>query len=103
LVLAYVACCTSGAAVLRLLYYKRYIDDIFAIWLPPDKDKISTWNDFKKELNNWGHLKWVIEDPSLNYIPRSQLTSQRVLSYNLYIPKRTESLPIHTTGFLSPI
>jgi hypothetical protein len=47
----------------ELLYCKRYIDDIFAIWLPPDKDKISTWNAFKQELNNWGHLEWVIEDP----------------------------------------
>jgi hypothetical protein len=26
----------------QLVYYKRYIDDIFGIWLPPPKDKIKT-------------------------------------------------------------
>jgi hypothetical protein len=31
----------------QLLYYKRYIDDIFSVWLPPDKNKLSTWKAVK--------------------------------------------------------
>ena len=48
----------------QLLYYKRYIDDIFGIWIPPERDPIGTWNRFKSDLNNWGALEWLIEEPS---------------------------------------
>jgi len=50
----------------QLLYYKRYIDDIFGIWLPPLRDQAETWNSFKHELDNWGKLKWIVEEPSLH-------------------------------------
>lgn len=50
----------------QLLYYKCYINDIFGIWLPPAKDKIMTWNNFKREWNSWGNLEWIVEEPSLN-------------------------------------
>jgi hypothetical protein len=96
----------------NLLYYKHYIDDIFAIWLPPDKDKISTWNDFKKELNNWGHLKWVIEDPSskttfldlnLNLNGSSVTTStfQKELNLYLYIPPASSHPPSCLKGLIA--
>jgi len=48
----------------NLLYYKRYIDDIFGIWLPPKTQKINTWNRFKEKLNSWGSLEWIIQEPS---------------------------------------
>lgn len=49
----------------QLLYYKHYIDDLFGIWLPPERHKTSTWSSFKAELKNWGSLEWVIEELSL--------------------------------------
>jgi hypothetical protein len=36
----------------QLIYYKRYIVDTFAIWHPPDRQKISTWSRFKEDLNS---------------------------------------------------
>jgi hypothetical protein len=48
----------------NLLYYKRYIDDVFGIWLSPDSNKDSTWTSFNETLNNWEALKWVVENPS---------------------------------------
>jgi len=48
----------------NLIYYKRYINDVFGIWLPPAENKQSTWNAFKSALNGWGKLQWVIEEPS---------------------------------------
>ncbi len=42
----------------------RYIDDVFGKWLPPAKNKQSTWNAFKSAFNGWGKLQWVIEEPS---------------------------------------
>ncbi len=48
----------------NLLYYRRYIDDILGIWIPSENNNIATWNRFKESLNNWGSLKWVVEEPS---------------------------------------
>ncbi len=48
----------------NLLYYRRYIDDVFGVWGPPAKDQTTKWNSFQDKLNSWGHLEWVIEDPS---------------------------------------
>jgi hypothetical protein len=48
----------------NLLYYRRYIDDVFGVWVPPAKDQTTRWNSFQDKLNSWGHLEWVIEDPS---------------------------------------
>jgi hypothetical protein len=51
----------------NLLYYQRYIDDIFGIWIPSTAgNNAETWESFKNQLNSWGSLKWVIEEPSLN-------------------------------------
>ena len=44
----------------NLLYFKRYIDDFFGIWLPPSNNKLATWEAFKTCINNWGCLSWVI-------------------------------------------
>jgi len=39
-------------------YYKRCIDDIFAIWIPPNQtDNNATWNDFKTSLDEFGNLQ----------------------------------------------
>jgi len=47
----------------NLLYYKRYIDDIFAIWvdLPAHENQWSRFNDIPNDL---GTLKWKTETPS---------------------------------------
>ncbi len=48
----------------NLLYCKRYIDDIFAIWIPSETGNNIIWNNFKERINNWGTLKWIIEELS---------------------------------------
>jgi hypothetical protein len=48
----------------RLPYYKRYIDDVFGLWLKhPDStmdDRL--WLRFKRRLNGWHGLKWKISE-----------------------------------------
>jgi hypothetical protein len=34
----------------QLLYFKRYIDDIFGIWIPPTKNRLATWKDMNLYL-----------------------------------------------------
>jgi hypothetical protein len=47
-----------------LLYYRRYIDDIFCIWLQPSYNQDNKWQEFKDTLDEWGNLEWIINKPS---------------------------------------
>ena len=96
----------------NLLYYRRYIDDIFGIWLPPDTNETETWNNFKKELNNWGTLEWVIEEPSKETIfldltlnlQNSRIytrTYQKEMNLYLYIPAHSAHPPSCLKGLIS--
>jgi hypothetical protein len=96
----------------HLLYYKRYIDDIFGIWLPPTQNRLATWNSFKTALNNWGKLKWVIEEPSphttfldLNItIEGSAITTsnfQKAMNLYLYIPPQSSHPPCCFKGLIA--
>jgi hypothetical protein len=81
----------------NLIYYRRYIDDVFGIWVPPTLSAQSTWNNFKECMNNWHNLQWEIEEPTISThfldlnitIQGSQLTFstfQKPLNLYLYIP-----------------
>jgi hypothetical protein len=50
----------------NLLYYRRYIDDIFGVWVPKHTAPENTWATFKNSLNSWGSLEWTTEEPSLH-------------------------------------
>jgi hypothetical protein len=79
-----------------LLFYRRYIDDIFGIWLPPPDDG-TTWKNFKETLNNWGKLIWTVKELSTQtnfldlYVSVKEKsivfsTYQKPLNLYLYIP-----------------
>jgi hypothetical protein len=81
----------------NILYYQRYIDDVFGIWIPPARDKATTWNQFKNTLNGWGNLEWSVQELSnqsqfldLNVTIRNSSlafsTFQKPLNLYLYIP-----------------
>ena len=95
----------------QLLYYKRYIDNIFGIWLPPSSNQLATRNAFKSELNNWGKLEWVIEEPSLKTvfldlnitIHNSNIktsTYQKEMNIYLYIPLLSSHPPSCFKGLI---
>jgi hypothetical protein len=81
----------------NLLYYKRYINDIVGIWIPSENNNAMVWSRFKRTLNNWVSLKWVIKEPShrtqfldLNIqLENSTImteTYQKSMNLYLYIP-----------------
>jgi len=96
----------------NLLYYRRYIDDIFGIWIPTTSgSNAETWESFKKQLNSWGNLKWVIEEPSLNTnfldltlsISESKIltkTFQKSMNLYLYIPASSAHPPSCLKGLI---
>lgn len=87
----------------NLIYYKRFIDDIFGIWTENNNTINSTnipdtsWNTFKQQINKFGSLKWNIEsltesttflDLSINITGNKLITTtyQKPLNLYLYIP-----------------
>ena len=91
----------------QLLYYRRYIDDVLGIWIPQEESPGLTWTDFKNRLNNWGVLKWTIEEPSthttfldlnidINGSSITFSTFQKPLNLYLYLPP----LSAHPPGCL---
>ncbi len=89
----------------NLLYYKRYIDDIFGIWIDdtttPTNYNIDNpknpFTRFKETLNQFGSLKWNTEPltDSTNFLDLTitiknqrltTLTYQKPLNLYLYIP-----------------
>jgi hypothetical protein len=81
----------------NIFFYRRYIDDVFGIWIPSATNNDNVWSEFKQTLNDWGNLKWSLEEPTrktnfldLNIeIKHSNLhfsTFQKPLNLHLYIP-----------------
>jgi len=96
----------------NLLYYKRYIDDIFGIWLPSTNGTDETWRLFTTELNKWGRLKWKIEQPSLQTVfldlniqlkNQEIITStyQKAMNLYLYIPPLSAHPPSCLKGLIA--
>jgi len=96
----------------HLLYYKRYIDDIFAIWLLNQDNNAQAWNDFKNTLNNWGSLKWTVEEPTTKTVfldfniqlkGSSILTStyQKTMNLYLYTPPLSAHPPSCFKGLIA--
>jgi hypothetical protein len=96
----------------QLLYYKCYIDDIFGVWLPPKRNRLAKWNEFKLQLNNWGSLQWIIEEPSkhttfldLNIsIENNSITTstfQKTMNRYLYIPPLSSHPPSCLKGLIA--
>ena len=43
----------------KLLLFRRFIDDMFGIWIGDDQ----TWTQFKEDTNNFGILTWEFKEP----------------------------------------
>jgi hypothetical protein len=96
----------------QLFYYKRYIDDIIGIWIPPEQNQLATWNRFKETLNDWGHLQWKSEEPSKKTVfldlelelQNSTVitkTFQKKMNLYLYIPPMSAHPPSCLKGLVT--
>ena len=83
-----------------LLYFKRYIDDIFGIWSGTSDQE---WTAFSEDINNFGILKWDINQitptKSVNFLDMTlsikhnkiiSKTYQKEMNLHLYIPPSSE-------------
>ena len=81
----------------NLLFYKRFIDDGFGIWI--DQPTGWTFNDFMQHFNQWGSLRWTTDgltnsvvflDLTITIQPHTRKliykTYQKEMNLYLYIP-----------------
>ena len=97
-----------------LLIYKRYIDDIFGIWLHDPDPIIDTqkWTAFQSSINSYHGLEWVTSDRTkrINYLDItititndhkiSTTLFEKELSLYLYIPPHSAHPPGVITGLI---
>jgi hypothetical protein len=80
----------------NLLYFKRFIDDIFGIWIGTTEDQ---WHEFCTDIDNFGILTWDIKQQrrsqSVNFLDLTltiegsrviSRTFQKDLNLYLYLP-----------------
>ena len=50
----------------HVIFYKRFIDDVFGIWLPHPNAELNErlWDEFTKTMNNYPGLTWEFNKPS---------------------------------------
>ena len=78
-----------------LLYFKRFIDDIFGVWVGTPQQ----WSDFCNDIDNFGQLRWDIKKQkltsSVNFLDLTltiegsriiSRTFQKKMNLYLYIP-----------------
>ena len=88
----------------NMYFYRRQIDDIFAIWIP-DESNPNAWSKFKLDLQNYCKLKWDIDEPntSVNFLDLTisidnngkvqYKTFQKPMNLFLYIPAHSAHPP----------
>ena len=102
----------------HVIFYKRFIDDVFSIWLPHPNAQINKrlWNEFTKSMNNYPGLTWEFNKPSNKVdfmdltisIHNGKITAslfEKPLNLHLYIPPHSAHPPgllpgiVHSTIF----
>jgi hypothetical protein len=71
----------------EICFFRRYIDDVFAIWQPLTSDDDNRWLSFQHDMNLCGKLRWVASNrvDTINFLD-IQITIERnnTLSTRLY-------------------
>ncbi|KAL7485665.1 hypothetical protein ACHAW6_011260 [Cyclotella cf. meneghiniana] len=94
----------------NLLFYRRFIDDVFGIWLcDPHPDKNTTlWASFQNTMQGWYGLEWEFSNltNTCNFMDLSLSIVNQKIHSTLYEKKQNLYLYIppnssHPTGMLS--
>ena len=76
----------------HIIFYKRFIDDVFGIWLPHTNPVCNheLWEKFKHQMQTWHGLKWEFTHPSTscNFMDLSISISNNRLTTTLYEKKQ---------------
>jgi hypothetical protein len=94
----------------HVIYYKRFIDDVFGIWLPhtdPIKNN-ELWELFKHRMQSWHGLEWEFTHPSptCNFMDLTISISNSKITTTIYEKKQNLYLYIpphsaHPSGIIN--
>jgi hypothetical protein len=103
---------TKEAFPQSVVYYKRFIDDIFGIWVPPvDADDDASWQAFQARIQDHHGMEWTFSERS-HSVPFMDLTLtiqhgrihsslyEKELNHHLYIPPHSAHPPGVTLGLI---
>jgi hypothetical protein len=89
----------------ELIFFKRYIDDIFAIWLPHHFNDNERWQQFQDDLNNFGKLKWEtsLRTTTTNFLDINiTINKKGIIETSLYEKKENYYLYLPATSAHPP-
>ena len=92
----------------NLFFYRRFIDDVFGIWIPDDN---TSWTDFQNEMNSYHGLDWTFKrstdqitfmDLDITLINNSLITDlyEKAINPYLYIPPHSAHPPGMLAGLI---
>lgn len=96
----------------EILFYRRYIDDVFGIWSPKSVDDDLRWSSFTKDLNLCGKLRWEASERSttINFLDLvitieenlklSTRIYEKVDNLYLYLPANSAHSPGNLKGLI---
>jgi hypothetical protein len=82
----------------NLHYFKRFIDDIFGIWIPIPGGP--TWEEFLVDLDKFGKLRWMADPPSDRAI---FLDLEKTINKNNYLETKTYQKPMNLYLYIPPL
>ena len=97
----------------NLIYYKRYIDDVFGAWTPSQtkEEDDENWAEFQRDLNDFHDIEWIItsRSTSVNFLDLTITISngvckttlfEKLLNLYLYISPSSAHPPGVLTGLV---
>ena len=96
----------------EILFFRRYIDDIFSIWVPTSTNDDLRWSSFTHDLNLCGKLRWEASErsKSINFLDLTitiednfQLSTrlfEKVENLYLYLPANSSHSPGNLKGLI---
>ena len=96
----------------EILFFRRYIDDIFGIWDPTSPNDDLRWTTFTQDLNLCGKLRWEASDrsKSINFLDLtitiednhhlSTRLYEKVDNLYLYLPANSAHSPGNLKGLI---
>ena len=98
----------------NFLIYKRYIDDIFGIWVPSNSaiEDDTNWKKFVRQIDDYHGLKWIFS-PKCDKVDFLDITVsindryihttlyEKSLNLYLYIPPHSAHLPEYSPALSS--
>ena len=97
----------------EIIFYRRYIDDLFGIWVPTSNNDNVRWKSFQHDLDKCGKLRWNVteRDKSVNFLDLTITIDsdyrintklyEKIQNLYLYLPRNSSHSPGNLKGLVA--